>query len=151
MGLTNPSGGGEYAALILRIWATLDVGRRLEPLDVGLHPGLRRQQYQAGSQHHAAGVTECAAGMVRGLVKVRHRRFDSKLGPQLLQHAVTREAMPGRERQQLHEIPRTPVRPGSRRHELIVDPHLEPAEQADLDVFHPADNHRPGSRRRVVR
>ncbi len=46
-----------------------------------------------------------------------------------------------REREQLHEVPRPPVRPRGRRDGVVVHAHLESAQETHVDAPHLVANH----------
>ncbi len=138
--LAQPRARGECPFLVGRVGQQLAAVRgviaALEALDVGAHLGGRGELDQTAPKHDGAAIAKRAARVTRSLVQVRRGSVRAELRPQHLEHLVTRHAVAGSERKQLHQIRRAPLRPRVSRDRSRVHQHFEASEQPDLELPH---------------
>ena len=108
--------------------------RRIEHVDVDLHPPARIQRQHVVAQRQddrglGAGRLERPAGDIQRLVEVVGRRLGRTLGPEQLGRPLAVHAPVGRQREQLHQALGLAQPPGALGHDLLADADGEGAEQ----------------------
>ena len=85
-------------------------------------------------QQQAVLPAEGLSGVVCGLAQVRRTSIGTELRPQRVDDAITRQTLPRRQAQQLHQLGGAQAGPALGREIGAVDRHREAAQQPDLEA-----------------